>query len=72
MGFRLWDIAGKREFQCWNSSGYPGRKGEVWYVRVLPPFGTGSNRSVTMVTPYVFKDSARFTWEDFFGQETLQ
>lgn len=69
-GVTLWDIVGKRQFQCWNGSGYPGRKGEVWYVRVLPPFVTGSNRSVTMGTPYVFKDGTRLTskdvWEDFF------
>lgn len=69
-GVTLWDIAGKRQFQCWNSSGYPGRTGQVWYVRVLPPFVTGSNRSVTMGTPYVFKDSTRLTsedmWEAFF------
>ena len=65
-GVKLWDIAGKRDFRCWNSSGYPGRKGEVWYVRVLPPFVTGSNRSVTLGTPYVFRDSTRLTWEDFF------
>jgi hypothetical protein len=65
-GVKLWDIAGNREVQCWNGSGYPGRKGEVWYVRLLPPFVEGSNRSVTMSTPYVFRDSDRRTWEDFF------
>jgi len=65
-GVRLWDIAGRQEFQCWNSSGYPGRIGEVWYVRLLPPFVAGTQRSVTMGTPYVFRDGERRTWEDFF------
>jgi hypothetical protein len=65
-GVKLWDIAGRQEFQCWNSSGYPGLKGEVWYVRLLPPFVEGSQRSVTMGTPYVFRDGDRRTWEDFF------
>jgi hypothetical protein len=37
-GFTLWDIDGKQEVRCWCSSGYAGRKGEIWYVRVLPPF----------------------------------
>ncbi len=37
-GLKLWDIAGKREPQCWNSSGYAGGKGEIWYARLLPPF----------------------------------
>ena len=45
---RLWDIAGRREFQCWNSSGYAGRKGEVWFVRVLPPLLETGEHSVTM------------------------
>ena len=65
-GLKLWDIAGKQEVQGWCSSGYPGRKGEIWYVRVLPPFVEGLTRSVTMSTPYVFRDSSRSTWEDFF------
>ncbi len=64
-GLKLWDIAGKQEVRCWSSSGYAGRKGEIWYVRVLPPFVEGRSRSVTMSTPYVFRDSSRRTWEDF-------
>ncbi len=63
---RLWDIAGRREFQCWNSSGYAGRKGEVWFVRVLPPLLETGERSVTMNTPYVFVEGGRRPWEDFF------
>ena len=58
-GLTLWDIAGKSEVKCWNASGYPGIKGEIWYVRLLPPFVEGSNRSVTMGTPYVFRDGDR-------------
>lgn len=41
---RLWDIVGKQEARCWNSSGYPGRKGEVWYIWLVPPFVGGFNR----------------------------
>ncbi|MGO8675403.1 MAG: hypothetical protein ACLQVX_05995 [Limisphaerales bacterium] len=65
-GLTLWDIAAKREVRCWNSSGYPGRRGEIWYVRVAPPFVEGLPRSVTLSTPYVFNDISRRTWEDFF------
>lgn len=63
---RLWDIPGQREISCWNSSGYPGRKGEVWYVRVLPPVLDGCDHSVTLNTPYVFRREGRDTWEGFF------
>lgn len=65
-GLGLWDIAAKQELQCWCSSGYRGREGEVWYVRVVPPFVQGLTRSVTMSTPSVFTDSSRRTWEDLF------
>ncbi len=65
-GVKLWDIRGNREVQCWNSSGYPGRKGEFWYVRLLPPLVEGSNRSVTISTPYLFREGNRRKWEDFF------
>jgi hypothetical protein len=69
VGVTLWDIAGKREVQCWNASGYPGRKGEIWYVRLLPPIVEGSNQSVTIGTPYVFRDSDRRTWEGCFQRQ---
>jgi hypothetical protein len=65
---KLWDIVGQQEVQCWNSSGYGGRRGEVWYVRVLPPLTAGSGRSVTVSTPYVFWNGDRHTWEAFFGR----
>lgn len=65
-GVTLWDIAGRQELKCWNSSGYPGCEGEVWYVRLLPPFVKGSNRWVTVSTPYVFRDGDRRKWEAFF------
>jgi hypothetical protein len=65
---RLREIAGQQEVQCWSSSRYSGRKGEIWYVRVLPPFAAGSSNSVTLSTPYVFRDCDRQRWEDFFAR----
>jgi hypothetical protein len=65
-GLGLWNIAAQQELQCWCSSGYQGRQGEIWYVRVAPPLVQGLTRSVTMNTPYVFTDSSRRTWELFF------
>lgn len=69
-GLTLWDIANKRELQCWCSSGYAGRKGEIWYVRVLPPADQGLTRSVTMNTPYVLTNSFRLIWEEFFQRHS--
>ena len=66
-GLRLWDIASKQEIDCcWNSSGYSGQVGEIWYVRLLPPFSSDFTRFVTVSTPYVYRGSDRHTWESFF------
>ena len=62
-GVILWDIAGQGEIEAWNGSGPPGSAGEIWYVRLLPPYAAGSRRAVTLATPYVFRDSARVVWE---------
>jgi len=70
-GVNLWDIVSQREMACWNSSGYPGRKGEIWYARLLPPFMEGANRSVVMNTPYVFQEGTRRTWENFYQRYLL-
>ena len=69
-GLTLWDIAAEQEVHCWNSSGYPGRQGETWYVRVVPPFVEGLARSVTLSTPYVFTASSRRSWEGFFQRHS--
>ena len=63
---QLWDIVGQKKTSCWNSSGYAGELGEVWYVRQLPPYLDDSRHSVTLNTPYVFRKQGRRLWEDFF------
>lgn len=63
---RLSEICSDREMRCWNSSGYEGKKGEVWYVRLLPPCLDGSDCWVTLNTPYVFEDDNRQAWEAYF------
>ncbi len=70
-GLKLWDIAGKREPQCWNSSGYAGGKGEIWYARLLPPFAESCSRFVTLKAPYVFRSSSRELWEKFFKRQCV-
>ncbi len=68
-GVSLRDIVEQQEFPCWNSSGYPGRKGEIWYVRLLPPFAEGARRWVTLGTPYVFRPGSRAPWEEYFQRQ---
>lgn len=63
---QLRDVLQQREFPCWNSSGYPGKTGEVWYVRVVPPYMEETACSVTVSTPYVFRNENRKSIEAFF------
>lgn len=46
-------------------SGYRGRRGELWYVRVLPPPLPGSNH-VVFTTPYLLLRPGEGEWEDYF------
>ncbi len=54
-GVRLWDTPGKQEVPCWNSSGYSGRGGGIWYVRVLPRFVADSSRSVNCLRNWTIR-----------------
>jgi hypothetical protein len=46
-------------------SGYRGRRGELWYVRVLPPPLPGSER-VVFTTPYVLLRPGEREWQAYF------
>ena len=51
---RLRELITDREFVCYCTSGYVGRPGELWYVRVCPPLWGLADYWVTVTTPYVF------------------
>ena len=46
-------------------SGYRGRRGELWYVRVLPPPLSGSEH-VVFTTPYVLLKPGEREWQAYF------
>jgi hypothetical protein len=43
-------------------SGYRGRKGELWYVRVLPPPVPGLKEHIVFTTPYVLIKPSEHEW----------
>lgn len=47
-------------------SGYQGRPGELWYVRVFPPPLPGLEEHVVFTTPYVLIESAEREWLAYF------
>ena len=48
-------------------SGYRGRKGELWYVRVLPPALPDIEEHVVFTTPYVLMEPAS-DWHAYFDR----
>lgn len=57
-------ITGK-EFLCHSTSGYQGRKGELWYVRLGPPLsslGDLADYHIVQTTPYVLTGFSKNDW----------
>ncbi|MGQ9589478.1 MAG: hypothetical protein ACUVYA_04190 [Planctomycetota bacterium] len=49
-------------------SGHKGRKGELWYARVLPPPLPLRPEHVVMTTPYILVEPGRAEWEAYFDR----
>jgi len=49
-----------------SPSGYRGRRGELWYTRVLPPPLPGAVEHVVFTTPYLLVDSGEYEWQAYF------
>jgi hypothetical protein len=47
-------------------SGYRGRKGELWYVRVLPPPVPALEEHVVFTTPYLLLKPGEREWQAYF------
>ena len=47
-------------------TGYNGKKGELWYVRVLPPSIRGSQEHVVFTTPYIVVHPQLTDWLAYF------
>jgi hypothetical protein len=48
-------------FDCSVPAGYPGRTGELWFVRLLPPIGPVDDR-VVVATPYLLLGFGGADW----------
>lgn len=49
-------------------SGYGGKEGELWYVRVLPPPIQGGSEHVVFTTPYILLQPGPRDWHAYFGR----
>jgi len=63
---RLWELVTEREFVCHSTSGYRGKSGELWYVRLFPPLEPElATYQIIFTTPYVLTGATKKERIDF-------
>ena len=60
---RLRELFTGNVHRCHVASGYPGRKGELWLVRLFPPPASDLDYDVAFTTPYVILKPGAADWE---------
>jgi hypothetical protein len=65
----LKDLLTDKEFCCICTSGYKGRKDEIWYIRVVPNLDKVYDYQITLTTPYVIIKYTEKDWLDFFQRQ---
>ena len=58
---RLRELITEQTFDCFVGSGYQGRKGELWYVRLCPPLEPAGYH-VIVTTPYILLNFTKEDW----------
>ena len=64
----LEDIVTKRICRAVSPAGYRGKKGELWYVRVLPPSIPDGSEHVVFTTPYILLQPDVRAWLAYFNR----
>ena len=52
----LREVGTRKIKSCLSPAGYIGRKGQIWFVRVLPPPHRSCHQHIVFNTPYVIRD----------------
>jgi hypothetical protein len=69
---RLRELITDREFVCHSGSGYRGKTGELWYVRLLPPLEPElAAYHVAFTTPYVLTGTTKKDWTDYLRRNMV-
>ncbi len=69
---RLRELITDRESVCHVASGYRGKAGELWYIRLLPPLVPKfATYHVAFTTPYVLIDATKKDWIDFLRRSMV-
>jgi hypothetical protein len=68
---RLRELVTNEEFTCHVASGYKGKEGELWYVRLCPPLCGLVDYHVALTTPYILTDANKADWTAFLKKSVL-
>jgi hypothetical protein len=67
---RLRELFTDKEFDCFVGTGYQGRKGELWYIRLCPPLEPVAYNLV-FTTPYILLNFKRTEWTAYLYRSLL-
>jgi hypothetical protein len=68
----LKDVVTGSVLRAISPAGYRGKRGELWYVRVLPPPVSGHYEHVVFTTPYVVLEPGVRDWLGYFSRTFAQ
>ena len=69
---RLRELVTGRGFDTLCTSGYGGKPGELWYVRLCPPLADLVEYHVTITTPYILTEASKSDWTAYLNRAMLQ
>jgi hypothetical protein len=65
---RLKELVTDEERTCYVASGYKGKPGELWYVRLCPPLPGFPDYHVAFTTPYVLLGTTKADWTAYLNK----
>ena len=68
---RLRELVTDEEFRCHNASGYQGKPGELWHVRLCPPLLDLVDYHVAVTTPYILIGTSKADWTAYLKKSLL-
>jgi hypothetical protein len=70
---KLKELVTNNWFTCHCPTGYRGKQGQLWYVRLLPPLEVElANFWVCMTTPYILMDFSKADWTAYLKRAMVQ
>jgi hypothetical protein len=69
---RLRQLVTGQDFDTLSITGYEGKPGELWYVRLCPPLANLAEYHVTITTPYILTQATKSDWTAYLNRAMLQ